>query len=64
MDGDGQHDPADLARLLQAVLVGQADVAIGSRFHGGPASYRVPLARRLGIRLFAGLVSLLTRAAV
>lgn len=64
MDGDGQHDPADLARLLQAVLVGQADVAIGSRFHGGPASYRVPLARRLGIRLFAGLVSLLTRRRV
>ncbi len=34
MDGDGQHDPAMLARLLQPVIEGRADMAIGSRFLG------------------------------
>ena len=64
VDGDGQHNPADLHTLLQPIVSGQADVAIGSRFQGGPASYRVPTSRRLGIRLFAALVSRLTRRRV
>ena len=34
MDGDGQHDPAMLARLLAPVIEGRADMAIGSRFVG------------------------------
>jgi dolichol-phosphate mannosyltransferase len=35
MDSDFSHDPADLARLLQAVADG-ADLALGSRYvHGG-----------------------------
>jgi glycosyltransferase involved in cell wall biosynthesis len=31
MDGDGQHDPADIHLLLQPVLEGQIDVVLGSR---------------------------------
>ncbi len=34
LDGDAQHDPADIPRLLDAVLSGSADVVIGSRFLG------------------------------
>ena len=34
-DADGQHDPADLPKMLEPVLSGQADVALGSRFLGG-----------------------------
>ncbi len=63
LDGDGQHDPAQLDRLLEPVLRGEADIAVGSRF-AGTASYRPPLARRLGIRLFARVVSLLVRQRV
>jgi dolichol-phosphate mannosyltransferase len=38
MDSDFSHDPADLARLLQAVYDG-ADLALGSRYvHGGGVS--------------------------
>lgn len=32
LDGDGQHEPADIPHLLRPVLDGQADMAVGSRF--------------------------------
>jgi glycosyltransferase involved in cell wall biosynthesis len=32
MDADGQHDPADIPRLLAPVCGGEADLVIGSRF--------------------------------
>jgi glycosyltransferase involved in cell wall biosynthesis len=32
LDGDGQHDPADIPRLLKPVLAGDADMVVGSRF--------------------------------
>src|SRR2546425_13155719 len=58
LDGDGQHDPADAARLLAAVADG-ADYALGSRCRGGtPASWRPSLVRRLGIRWFAAALRL------
>jgi glycosyltransferase involved in cell wall biosynthesis len=60
VDGDGQHDASELARLLEPVRAGRADLAIGTRF-AGPRSYRAPLARRIGIALFATLVSLRVR---
>ncbi len=63
LDGDGQHDPRELPRLLEPVLAGAADIAVGSRF-AGTQSYPVPLVRRLGIRLFAAVVSLLVRQRV
>jgi hypothetical protein len=64
LDGDGQHDPTELPKLLDALASGAADVVTGSRFLAGDASYRPPLARRLGITWFARLVSLLTRQKV
>jgi glycosyltransferase involved in cell wall biosynthesis len=30
-DADGQHDPNDIARLLQPIAAGEAEVVIGSR---------------------------------
>jgi glycosyltransferase involved in cell wall biosynthesis len=59
LDGDGQHDPGELAKLVAPIERGEADLVIGSRFADGSGSYRPPLARRLGIRVFARLVSLL-----
>ena len=61
LDGDGQHDPAELPKLLEPLARDDADVVVGSRFAGGDREYRPPFARRAGIRWFAGLVSLLTR---
>ena len=56
LDGDGQHDPAELARILAPVIAGEADIAVGSRF-AGERSYRPPRSRRIGIRLLAWIVS-------
>src|SRR5205807_1069499 len=33
-DGDGQHVPAELAKVLSPVVAGEADIAVGSRFVG------------------------------
>jgi glycosyltransferase involved in cell wall biosynthesis len=54
LDADGQHDPADLGVVLEPVLAGRADVAIGSRYLR-PTGYRAPLTRRLGMLLFSAI---------
>ncbi len=59
LDGDGQHEPADIPALLRVIERGEADLAIGSRFIG-PSSYRPTLVRRLGMRLFSFLAFVLT----
>ena len=60
LDGDGQHDPAEIPTLLAPLARDEADVVVGSRFATGEGGYRPPFARRAGIRWFAQLVSLLT----
>jgi glycosyltransferase involved in cell wall biosynthesis len=60
LDGDGQHDAAELAKLLEPLERDEADVVTGSRFRGADGEYAPPLGRRLGISWFARLVSLLS----
>jgi glycosyltransferase involved in cell wall biosynthesis len=57
VDGDGQHDPGQLALILEPVLRGDADIAVGSRFAAGEGGYRSSRSRRVGIRILAGVVS-------
>jgi glycosyltransferase involved in cell wall biosynthesis len=64
LDGDGQHDAADLVRLIAPLERDEADVITGSRFRGDDDTYLPPLGRRLGITWFAKLVSLLARQRV
>ena len=64
LDGDGQHDPAELPKLTDPLLRGDADIVIGSRFADPDPAYRPPLGRRLGIGFFAAIVSLLIRQRV
>lgn len=56
MDGDCQHDPASIPTLLEPVVSGQSDVALGSRFIG-KVTYQVPALRKAGIALFRSVVS-------
>lgn len=49
LDADGQHDPADIPRLLAGLK--SADICIGSRFMG-EAGYKMPFLRLLGNQLF------------
>jgi glycosyltransferase involved in cell wall biosynthesis len=57
VDGDGQHDPSQLPFVLEPVLRGDADIAVGSRFAGDRDGYRSSRTRRVGIRLLAWVVS-------
>ena len=63
VDGDGQHDPAELLPLCTAVLEGVADIRVGSRFAGADG-YQSSAARRVGINILARTVSVLTRQRV
>jgi glycosyltransferase involved in cell wall biosynthesis len=63
IDGDGQHNPSELPRLIAPILDGSTDMAVGTRFADG-RRYRPPFARRIGIVLFAWLVSLIVRQRV
>jgi glycosyltransferase involved in cell wall biosynthesis len=60
VDGDGQHDPAQLGALLGPVLAGEADIVVGSRFAGEKKEgYKSSMSRRAGITILAKTLSVL-----
>jgi glycosyltransferase involved in cell wall biosynthesis len=64
VDGDGQHDPAYIGRLAAELNPeGDGEIVWGSRFLEG-AGYRVPRGRRIGIAIFARLLSWITGSKV
>ena len=52
-DGDGQHDPNDIPRLIEPVLENKVDVVLGSRFLDSKNG--VPRYRSWGIKLISKL---------
>ena len=58
-DGDGQHEAAEVDKLLDA-LDGGADLVIGSRFADGTTPYPVGRTRRSAMRLLQWLIHLLS----
>lgn len=75
LDADGQHPPAEVARLLEEVYADRADLVLGSRYQdgvgarsvgadgeseGGP-DYRPTLSRRIGTSVFRFFLTLATR---
>jgi glycosyltransferase involved in cell wall biosynthesis len=63
VDADGQHDPREIGGLLEPILDGRADMVVGTRFAKG-GGYRGSPLRRIGIHLFAAIVSLIVRQRV
>lgn len=65
LDADGQHPPAEVARLLEEVYADRADLVIGSRYRDpGPAEsddYKPTLSRRIGTGVFRFFLTLATR---
>jgi len=59
VDGDGQHNPSELLKILAPVLSGDSDVVVGSRFIDGEGFKSTPM-RRLGIGMFSRVLSVLT----
>jgi glycosyltransferase involved in cell wall biosynthesis len=54
IDADGQHNPADIPKILEPVRRGEADIVIGTRFRGPKNT--IPLLRRI----FNGIGNLIT----
>lgn len=65
LDADGQHPPAEVARLLAEVWEGRADLVIGSRYRdptaAGTGDYRPTMSRRIGSSVFRFFLTLATR---
>ena len=58
VDGDGQHEPAELGRLVDAMAGDPAlDMICGSRFLSPGSTYLAPVSRRTGIHLFSFTLS-------
>ena len=49
LDGDGQHNPDDLPKLIKPIVDEEADIVIGSRFLTGEAE--IPTYRKIGIKI-------------
>jgi glycosyltransferase involved in cell wall biosynthesis len=64
VDGDGQHDPAELERLDETMTVQLVNMVCGSRFLSPDFKYPAPVSRRTGIHVFAFLLSRLVRQRV
>ena len=56
IDADGQHDPLEAAKLLDAVRSG-TDIVVGSRFAVGSGTYRVTFGRRISMKLLSTVLS-------
>jgi glycosyltransferase involved in cell wall biosynthesis len=65
LDADGQHPPAEVARLLEEIRADRADLVIGSRYRDpGQAEsddYKPTISRRIGIGVFRFFLTLATR---
>ena len=59
VDGDGQHDPSELMKIIEQVKAGKADIVVGSRFLGGDG-FKSTAMRRVGISSFARVLSVIT----
>lgn len=58
VDADGQHDPKEIPKILQALNEKKVDMMIGSRFLGD-SEFKSSITRRMGISIFSGVISMI-----
>lgn len=63
VDGDGQHDPIYIDRLVQEIAAG-ADLVIGSRFIKKTDGFQSTFMRRVGIAWLSGCLRFMTGKAI
>lgn len=63
VDGDGQHPPQEISKLIQSIRESTADMVVGTRFLGKDG-FKSTAARRVGIRFFATLLSMVCRTRI
>jgi glycosyltransferase involved in cell wall biosynthesis len=57
LDADGQHNPAEIPRVIEPVVAGRADVVIASRFADANGTKEMPLYRQVGAKLITKMVN-------
>lgn len=57
IDGDGQHDPAYIEKLIQPIVDGEANMTIGSRFIE-KQGFQTSTLRRLGINIIRVVIKM------
>ncbi len=62
IDGDGQHKPSDIERVLAPVLSGEADMVVGSRFLGVKST--IPGYRKVGQHSFTAVTNIASAVSV
>ena len=62
LDGDGQHNPAEIPEVVAPILAGEADLVIGSRFLG--RYNNVAAYRRFGIDVITFLYNIGSRTKI
>jgi hypothetical protein len=63
LDGDGQHDPSHIERLVEPIFRGEADMVIGSRFIEREG-FQSSAMRRFGIAVIRAVIRLCCGAKV
>jgi len=58
VDGDGQHDPGEIPKLIGALMEKKTDMVIGSRFMG-KTTYQGSIMRKMGIFVLSRVISTL-----
>lgn len=61
LDADGQHPPAEVVAIFDALAASGSDVMIGARF-AGTGEYEASGPRRWAMKLLSGILSRVTRA--
>lgn len=57
-DGDGQHNPKYIQKIIDPIIKKQADFVIGSRFIEDLSSFRSSATRRIGIKIISFLLKI------
>ncbi|HTY74031.1 MAG TPA: glycosyltransferase family 2 protein [Candidatus Nanoarchaeia archaeon] len=57
LDGDGQHNPAEIPQLVKPIENGVADVVLGSRFIDKNGTAEMSLYRQLGVKVITKLAN-------
>lgn len=58
LDADGQYDPAEIPKLVQPILSGEADMVLGARL--GNIKYRMPAVKKFGNHAFTRVLARIT----
>jgi glycosyltransferase involved in cell wall biosynthesis len=64
LDSDGQHDPAEIPRLVKPIKDGVAQVVLGSRFIDKNGTADMPVYRQIGVKVITKLANGLGKNAV